>query len=74
MARYLGEVVHYFPHPDHPVMTQPEHAAIVGRVYADGGADLLVLVPNREPTWLTKVPQGDSHHCHRSILLPASAA
>lgn len=70
MARYLGEVVHYTPHPEHTHLTQPEYAAVVGRVHPDGTADLAVMVPNRELMWVDKVPVGDSHHCHRSIMRP----
>jgi hypothetical protein len=75
MARYLGETVHYTPHRLHTHLhDQPEYAAVVGRVYPDGSADLAVLVPNREVTWMDKVPEGDSHHCHRSITPPAPQA
>jgi hypothetical protein len=74
MARYLGEIVHYTPHREHAHMQkQPEYAAVVGRVYPDGSADLAVLVPNKELVWHDRVPIGDSHHCHRSIDAGAEA-
>lgn len=71
MARYLGEVVHFTPHDQHTHLAgQPEYAAIVGRVYPDGSADLFVLVPNKEAHWQDAVPEGDTHHTHRSITPP----
>lgn len=40
----------------HPEMT--EFAGIVGRVHADGSADLQILVPNQPTRWVDAVPEG----------------
>lgn len=39
-----------------------EFAGIVGRVHADGSADLLIFPPNRAPVWVDGVKPGDGDH------------
>lgn len=68
MARYLGEVVHYTPHAEHTHLDRPEYAAIVTELNADGTADLAVFVPNKEVLHVDAVPEGSTHHTHRSIV------
>lgn len=73
MARYLGETVHYVPHPDYHRLGTDELAGLVTRIHPNGTADLVVFPPDGEPVNLTNVPPGDTHHTHRSIALVMSA-
>lgn len=61
----VSDTVVYTPHAEH--FHLHDHggqglAAIVGRVYPDGSADLFVLVPGKEPHWQDKVPPYGDHH------------
>lgn len=58
----LALPVIYHPHAEHEHLADFADtglAAIVGRVYPDGTADLFIMPPNKEPYWQDKVPYGD---------------
>lgn len=44
----------------HPEME--EFAGLVGRVHADGSADLIIFPPNRPAVWVDAVKQGEGDH------------
>lgn len=69
----IGLPVRYIPHAAHDFLSEfatTGLAAIVGRVYPDGSADLMVFVPNKEPHWQDAVPLGTGPHTFGPISGP----
>lgn len=78
MPRLLAYPVRYVPHAEHTHLAEhAELAAIIGREHPDGTADLMVFVPNKEPHWQDRVPEGQGshtwHHVHEDLGLEEPA-
>ncbi len=79
MLPLIGLPVQFVPHAEHYHLTDhPVLAATIGRLNADGTADLAVFVPNKEMSWMDKVPQGTGpytwHHLTPDGSEPATEA
>lgn len=64
----VGNAVIYTPHAGYDHLTDYAGqglAATIGRMHADGTADLFVLVPNKEAHWQDAVPEGTGPHTWR---------